>query len=98
PPLSNLFPYTTLFRSKPRLRVSIARNLQAALPPRLRRALTHPAPALTSIMATANKAVNCGSPAGKARTERTSGNTPSPATRCVRSEEHTSELQSRGHL
>src|SRR5439155_24310964 len=86
PPLSTLFPYTTLFQSpgdrdRPRPREGQRRHpLRAHLHP------SAPAPRLLL-----PEAGDAGAPAPGARVAR-------PLTTGTRSEEHTSELQSRGHL
>src|SRR5207253_10883555 len=80
PPISTLFPYTTLFRSPGR-----ARRRNRAVPPRrgrpCRQRLCPPRPP-------------AGPRPGRAP-RRSSG---AARARRRRSEEHTSELQSRGHL
>src|SRR3712207_8271550 len=79
PPRSTLFPYTTLFRSLPRLRRAAARPGGADRAGR--------APGLTA-------------PAGSARTRSATAPPCSTLGRVhdERSEEHTSELQSRQYL
>src|SRR5947209_8808201 len=71
PPRSTLFPYTTLFRSKPRKKFRGKRWRNSSVAKCRRR-----------------------------RPPRSSSSTPPPARRCrfPRSEEHTSELQSRQYL
>src|SRR5207253_8750052 len=85
PPTSTLFPYTTLFRSPvagTRDRAS-PRTCPARLPPLPPRPRTRPAGVTRS-------RGSAGTQSGRAA--------PGRATRSSRSEEHTSELQSRGHL
>src|SRR3712207_8269554 len=75
PPRSTLFPYTTLFRSRPRRRRTRARRSY-------RLSGTRP-----------------GSAPGRGRWSRgRRGGSPAAAVEEVRSEEHTSELQSRQYL
>src|SRR3712207_8220542 len=84
PPKSTLFPYTTLFRSRPLPRLSTfrvgkldrAKRLRASRPPRPENSASH---------------------AGIAQGE-ISNSTARPRRRQSRSEEHTSELQSRQYL
>src|SRR3712207_7472585 len=73
PPISTLFPYTTLFRS----RCATSRNSEA--PPKPQRGLIHGGTAVSGPV-------------------RLSGSLPHRSSCAARSEEHTSELQSRQYL
>src|SRR5207253_11103552 len=95
PPPPPLFPYTTLFRSRPPARSRASST-------------THCTPAQVSAFATVSPAI----PAPTTSTRSTGRATPpgtsvrpssklpavNPTPASARSEEHTSELQSRGHL
>src|SRR3712207_8553186 len=82
PPRSTLFPYTTLFRSPP--------TRSALLPARhISRTVSH-SPRVEGRRASSSR----GASAGQAGCVRGNRNSPSS----VRSEEHTSELQSRQYL
>src|SRR3712207_7045830 len=84
PPRSTLFPYTTLFRS--------SRSISASAS-----SVAFPAPASLGCRATAASTFGCRSAsAADQREEGTS--TPTCTSRGTRSEEHTSELQSRQYL
>src|SRR2546428_9483127 len=83
PPRSTLFPYTTLSRSLPeRPGAAWARSASTAIDSRSRRTSTARRVAATIVASTSGGNAACGS-----RIED-----------CVRSEEHTSELQSRSDL
>src|SRR2546422_3228401 len=86
PPRSTLFPCTTLFRSSP-----FRRGFELLDQPRDQRVGDVVDPAVDAARARPAPAVAAG--AGLARAASTAGSTTSP-----RSEEHTSELQSRLHL
>src|SRR5439155_19464128 len=89
PPPSTLFPYTTLFRSPYR-----AQGLLPRPPARLPNPTTR-RPSVTSWPAASSSS-------RKSSSRRPTSSTPRSRSRrirsCCRSEEHTSELQSRGHL
>src|SRR4051812_49490797 len=87
PPRSPLFPYTTLFRSPGRARVQRARARSG--PGRSGRAILAVMGLLAALLAT-------GLSAGVAHAAGTM--TVTPATGLIRSEEHTSELQSHVNL
>src|SRR5688572_33497624 len=80
PPRSTLFPYTTLFRSRRRLRDVVQRHSQARArpPPHLVRERGRPAEALVGVARRYRRYVH--------------------VIRRLRSEEHTSELQSQSNL
>src|SRR5207253_8032967 len=89
PPTSTLFPYTTLFRSHTaqghrRSGLSSLDRLRAAVDPRLDPVSETPPLAIR--------------PAGCAHQDDRAIEHARPPARLLRSEEHTSELQSRGHL
>src|SRR5439155_21009883 len=91
PPRSTLFPYTTLFRSEPFIVAQISEHRFHGS-----KALGIPRAPLGQIDATFHAR---GVRLGKRRScpERTSRTARASSPAC-RSEEHTSELQSRGHL
>src|SRR5439155_19336048 len=92
PPCSPLFPYTTLFRSERRR--AVQRQLGEVL-------LDHQTTYARRVEVAARAAGALGHPSYRALVEATSGPLQPLLDSCAarrRSEEHTSELQSRGHL
>src|SRR5207253_11279290 len=96
PPAATLFPYTTLFRSRLTVRAREPRDVAG-----------HPQPQplhLDRLALIDDVVIDAGSPglgkkSAQARvTRRRRGEGGGGAGRRARSEEHTSELQSRGHL
>src|SRR3712207_7843093 len=88
PPRSTLFPYTTLFRSDGR---SVSRRLTVLPQPRTSR--VEPVGELA-----AQTTENIPRPDPAAERQRILGQMLAGVERCYRSEEHTSELQSRQYL
>src|SRR5439155_19691090 len=85
PPRSTLFPYTTLFRSEPRHLLGDARHRPS---PRAARAdAAHDGLGRDGGVRSQRRRLHGGTRADRSRHRR-----------ILRSEEHTSELQSRGHL
>src|SRR5687768_18361753 len=93
PPRSTLFPYTTLFRSSTRNRSGCHCEYLSA---ELAEPLVEARLLSTRILATT--ALNCRFDKFVASTAWTSHGGATPGSRQIRSEEHTSELQSRLHL
>src|SRR2546422_7998349 len=84
PPRSTLFPYTTLFRSHARRHRHRTALATGAAPP------APPTPRAHTTRASGREAISIASAASRALAPQLD--------RCARSEEHTSELQSRLHL
>src|SRR3989441_12857443 len=94
PPRSTLFPYTTLFRSLRQRRVDLA----VAVPPTLREIRVDPMrleQALTEIISNALDAMSDGGRLEIAAQSQSGEGSPDEV---LRSEEHTSELQSLAYL
>src|SRR2546430_1992460 len=87
PPRSTLFPYTTLFRSRVRLRNH--RHCSSRLKPRCAKRLSEPRPSPRFVLFSAR---------GDARLDIRLQPTTTSTTTKHRSEEHTSELQSQSNL
>src|SRR3712207_8369695 len=88
PPRSTLFPYTTLFRSRAR----------AAGPRRPRRAAGAPARIAAGAGTAPTRPPDAGGPTRRRGAAAAAGPPPAPPAEIPRSEEHTSELQSRQYL
>src|SRR5439155_7684896 len=93
PPSSTLFPYTTLFRSHPLLS---SPSLGHPLPLKRERT-SRPSPHPDTAQTPASSKPGSAPPAGTCQPPPPPAPNP-PAEVGKRSEEHTSELQSRGHL
>src|SRR3712207_9060093 len=94
PPRSTLFPYTTLFRS---VRLSAYSYLVSLLPDRIVDDLGLDLRLVDRAVASYTAAVRDGRPTGLL-VERDEGPATATSFRQLRSEEHTSELQSRQYL